>query len=92
MVAGVFCGSGFAARRRPLALFLAQLALNVAWTPLPFGLRWPGLAFAQILLLWLAFAATLAAFWRFNHAAAWLLAPYLAWVSVAAALTWPFGD
>jgi tryptophan-rich sensory protein len=77
---------GFRAHRGPLALFLAQLALNAGWTPLFFGLHLPGIAFAEILLLWLAITATLAAFWPINRAAAWLLAPYLAWVSFAAAL------
>jgi len=77
---------GFATQRRPLALFLVQLALNAAWTPLFFGLHRPGLAFAEMLLLWLAIAATLAAFRRVSRAAAWLLAPYLAWVSFAAVL------
>lgn len=76
----------FAAQRRPLGLFLAQLALNALWTPLFFGLHQPGVAFAEILLLWLAIAWTLAAFWRVHRVAAWLLAPYLAWVSFAALL------
>lgn len=77
---------GFVAQRRPLALFLAQLGLNALWTPLFFGLHRPGLAFAEIVLLWVAIAATLAAFRRVNQAAAWLLAPYLVWVSFAAVL------
>jgi tryptophan-rich sensory protein len=77
---------GFAAQCRPLALFLTQLGLNAAWTPLFFGLHWPGIAFAEIMLLWLAIAATIAAFRPVSHPAAWLLAPYLAWVSFAAIL------
>ena len=77
---------GFAAQRGPLMLFLTQLALNAAWTPLFFGLRRPGVAFAEILLLWLAIAWTIGIFWRVHRVAAWLLAPYLAWVSFAAAL------
>ena len=77
---------GVHAHRRPLALFLTQLVLNAAWTPLFFGLHWPGFAFAEMVALWLAIAATLAAFWPLSRAAAWLLAPYLAWVSFAAAL------
>ena len=77
---------GFSKQRRPLALFLTQLALNALWTPLFFGLHRPGLAFLEIVLLWLAIAATLLAFRPVNRAAAWLLAPYLAWVSFAAAL------
>jgi tryptophan-rich sensory protein len=63
-----------------------QLALNTLWTPLFFGLHQPGLAFAEIVLLWLAIATTLAAFRPVSRAAAWLLVPYLAWVSFAAAL------
>jgi benzodiazapine receptor len=77
---------GFAAQRRPLALFLTQLALNAVWTPLFFGLHWPGIAFAEIVMLWLAITATLATFRQVSRPAAWLLAPYLAWVSFAAFL------
>ena len=77
---------GFVAQRRPLAQFLAQLVLNAAWTPLFFGLHRPGIAFVEIVLLWLAIAATLTAFQPVSRVAAWLLAPYLAWVSFAAAL------
>jgi tryptophan-rich sensory protein len=77
---------GFAAQRRPLKLFLVQLALNALWTPLFFGLHWPGVAFVEILLLWQAIGATLVAFRSVSRAAAWLLWPYLAWVSFAAVL------
>ena len=77
---------GFAAQRRPLLLFSVQITLNAAWTPLFFGLHRPGLAFAEIVLLWLAIAATLVVFARVSRPAAWLLVPYLAWVSFAAVL------
>jgi len=77
---------GWAARRRPLTLFLVQLPCNAAWTPLFFGWHRPGLAFVDIVLLWLAIVATVVAFRPVSRAAAWLLAPYLAWVSFAAVL------
>ena len=77
---------GWGKQRQPLLIFLVQLALNALWTPLFFGLHRPGLAFAEIVLLWLAIATTLAAFRPVSRAAAWLLVPYLAWVSFAAAL------
>ena len=77
---------GFTTHRLPLSLFLVQLALNAAWSPLFFGLKWPGVAFAEMLLLWLGILATLIAFLRVNKVAGWLLAPYLAWVSFAAFL------
>ena len=77
---------GWGKQSKPLLVFLAQLALNALWTPLFFGLQRPGLAFAEIILLWLAIVWTIAAFWRVRRAAAWLLGPYLAWVSFAAVL------
>ncbi len=79
---------GLAVHSKPLRLFLAQLLLNAAWSPLFFGLRRPGFAFAEIVLLWLAIAATITAFRRVSHTAAWLLAPYLVWVSFATALNY----
>ena len=77
---------GFAAHRGPLTLFLGQLALNAAWSPLFFGLQRPGPAFIVIILLWLAILATLLAFRPIHRPAAWLLVPYLAWVTFAAVL------
>lgn len=70
----------------PLLLYALQLLLNAGWSLLFFGFRSPGLALADIALLWLAIAATLCAFARIRGWAALLLAPYLAWVSFAAAL------
>jgi len=69
-----------------LALFGVQLALNVAWSALFFGLRSPGAAFAEILALWVLILATLIAFLRVTPAAGYLLVPYQAWVTFAAAL------
>jgi len=40
----------------------------------------------EIVLLWLAIAGTLAVFRPVSSVAAWLLAPYVAWVSFAALL------
>ena len=82
----VWLGARPGERLRPLGLFAVQLVLNAAWTPLFFGLHAPGLAFAEIVLLWLAVAATTWAFFRVRPAAGWLMMPYLAWVSFAAVL------
>lgn len=79
---------GFARQSRVLGLFLLQLALNAAWSPLFFGLQRPAVAFAEIIVLWLAIAGTIVAFWRVQRIAAGLLVPYLAWVSFAAFLNW----
>lgn len=71
-----------------LVLFLVQLALNALWTWLFFAWRQGAASFVAILVLWLLIAATMLAFWRVRRAAAALLAPYLAWVGFAAALTY----
>lgn len=70
----------------PMQLFLLQLLLNVTWSALFFRLRSPGLAFAEIVMLWFAILATSIEFWKVVPAASWLLLPYLIWVSYAAAL------
>jgi len=72
--------------RRPLWLYFMQLALNAAWTPIFFGMHELGLALVEIVVLWLAILITLLAFLRVRKPAAWLLLPYLAWVSFAAFL------
>jgi benzodiazapine receptor len=77
---------GLAAARLPVTLFMIQLALNAAWSILFFGLRLPGVAFAEIVILWFAILVTSIAFRQLNRAAGYLLLPYLFWVSFAAAL------
>ena len=72
--------------RLALTLFAAQLALNGLWSIFFFGLQSPGVAFAEILLLWLSIVATVWIFRRVVPAAALLMLPYLAWVSFAAVL------
>ena len=78
---------GFAGAKGALLVFIFQLAANALWTWLFFVWRQGGLAFAEILLLWVLIAATIGLFWRVSRLAAALLLPYLAWVSFASALT-----
>jgi tryptophan-rich sensory protein len=77
-----------AIRRRGLALFIAQLVLNALWTWLFFAWRQGAAALVEIIVLWMTIAVVIALFARVRPLAAWLLVPYLAWVSFAAALTW----
>lgn len=77
---------GFSRGASALNLFGVQLVLNVCWSAIFFGARRPDLAFAEILLLWLAILATMVAFRSLSRAAAWLLLPYLLWVAYAVAL------
>lgn len=72
--------------RAAFTLFLVQLALNFAWTPVFFGLHAPGPAFAVIVALLGCIVATIATAWRVRRAASLLLLPYAAWVSFASAL------
>lgn len=78
---------GFRGARVALWLFIIQLIANALWTWLFFVLHRGALAVAEIAVLWLLIAATLLTFWRLHLVAAILLAPYLAWVSFASALT-----
>ena len=69
-----------------LALWLMQLGLNAAWTPVFFGLHRPDLAFAVIAILWVAILATLFSFRKIEPWCGWILVPYFAWVTFASAL------
>jgi tryptophan-rich sensory protein len=71
-----------------LLFFGVQLFLNAARSTLFFGVRSPGIAFAAIILLWLAILTTIVACGHVSSLAATLLVPYLAWVSFATALDW----
>jgi tryptophan-rich sensory protein len=77
---------GFAAARAALTLYVLQLGLNALWSWLFFGWHRGALAMIDIVVLWLLIVATMRAFAMHDRLAAWLLAPYLAWVSFAAAL------
>ena len=63
-----------------------QLVLNVMWSAIFFGLKRPGWAFVEIIILWLAILATIYSFSAVSGLAAWLLVPYILWVSFAAYL------
>ncbi len=77
---------GWQRQRRALWLYLLQWLLNALWTPLFFGLRRPGLASGEIILLDAAVLATMVAFWRARRAAGWMLTPYALWLSLATLL------
>lgn len=77
---------GWQGARVALGLWSVQLVLNALWTPLFFGAKLLGVAFAELVVLWLAILATTVAFARVRRTAAWLLVPYLAWVAFAGAL------
>jgi len=69
-----------------MTAYVGQLVLNVTWSLLFFGLQSPGWAVLDIIALWIAILFTIAQFRPVSRPAAWLLAPYLAWVTFAVAL------
>jgi tryptophan-rich sensory protein len=70
----------------PMKLWWAQFVLNFLWSPVFFAAHRIGLALLVILLLLAAILAFLVVSWRQNRVAAWLFAPYAAWVAFAAVL------
>ena len=78
--------AGIAGAALPLGVYVLQLLLNAAWTPIFFGLQRPGLALMEIVMVWASIVATIVLFHPVSAAAAWLLVPYLAWVSFASSL------
>lgn len=71
---------------RAIALFLGQLALNAAWSPVFFGLHAIVAGLAIIVALAVVLSVLIAAAYRVDRLAAWLLVPYLAWILYAASL------
>jgi len=70
-------------KRLALTLFLIQMLLNLAWTPLFFGAQATGAALLAIVLLWVAILLTILKFKPLDRIAAALLVPYLLWVGYA---------
>ena len=70
----------------PMRLWWAQLALNFLWSPVFFAAHRIGLALAIVLLMLAAILPFIGMAWRQDRVAAWLFAPYAAWVGFASVL------
>lgn len=79
---------GAAGRGLALAMFGIQLVLNLAWSPVFFGLHEIELALYLLFAIDVAVLATLVLFWRVRKLAGLLLLPYLLWVGFATYLNW----
>lgn len=79
---------GAPGRGLAICLFAAQFALNLAWTPLFFGAHQVTLALYLIVFILALTIATSFAFARIRKVAAWLLVPYMVWLSFASIITW----
>jgi tryptophan-rich sensory protein len=73
-------------KRTAILFFSQQLALNILWSALFFGMHNPFLAFVEIIVLGVAILLTIFYFAKISKTAAWLLVPYILWVSFAAFL------
>lgn len=78
-------------RTAALALWVAQLLLNLCWSPLFFRFHQILPAFLLILVILAVAILATVSFGRISRVAAWLMVPYLVWLAFAAALnvrTW----
>lgn len=75
-------------KQTAIVLFTVQLTLNFFWSLIFFKLQQPGWAFAEVLALWLTILLTIFAFGKISSAAAWLMVPYISWVSFASVLNY----
>lgn len=87
----VFLSAGDMRRKRAsVVLFIVQLALNFAWSPVFFagGLLW--VALAVIVAMDVLMVVTIGVFWGINRAAAFLMLPYFVWIFFATYLNMAF--
>ena len=78
-------------RSRALGLFIVQLLLNFAWSPIFFGGGMIDVGLIIIVIMAALVAATILAFWKIRPLAGALLVPYLAWLCLAVALNYETG-
>jgi len=71
-----------------LAVFWIHLFFNATWSIIFFGLQNPGIAFVNIIIIWLFILALLIKGWVIDKRAAYLLIPYFLWVSFASVLNY----
>ncbi|MBA3681635.1 MAG: tryptophan-rich sensory protein [Bacteroidetes bacterium] len=74
------------ARKRAIVIFGVQLFLNFCWSFLFFKFHLLGIAFIEIILIWLSIITMIYLFKKINKTAAYLQIPYLLWVSFASVL------
>ncbi|MBN2477813.1 tryptophan-rich sensory protein [Candidatus Micrarchaeota archaeon] len=75
-------------RKTALSFFGIQLLLNAVWSYLFFGLQNPFYALVEIVFLWAFILFTAYYFYKISKKSAYLLIPYLLWVSFAAILNY----
>jgi benzodiazapine receptor len=91
-VAIVLNARGARLRWPAVALFVLGFGLSLGWTPLFFGAHRIGAAMWLIVAMLVVGIATTVLFGRIRAIAAWLMVPYLVWISFAGVLTWSIGQ
>jgi translocator protein len=77
-----------AVKQTAIVLFVLQLTLNFFWSIIFFKLQLTGWALAEIIAMWIAILLTILWFGKISSTAAWLLVPYICWVSFATVLNY----
>jgi benzodiazapine receptor len=72
--------------KRGLPIFFIQLVVNAFWSIAFFGLKSPLFGLIVIIILWVLILLTIIKFFKISKLAAWLLIPYIAWVTFATIL------
>jgi tryptophan-rich sensory protein len=80
--------AGNSIKKKAIIIFAVQLMLNFFWSFIFFSQQQIGWAFMEIIVLWVMILATIFAFSKISKTAAWLLVPYISWVSFAAMLNY----
>ena len=75
-------------KKTALQIYGIQLALNVIWSFLFFGLKNILVSFIEIGIMWIIILLTIIAFYKVNRKAAYLLLPYIVWVTIATSLNY----
>lgn len=75
-------------KQTALILFAVQLTLNFFWSFIFFKTQQLGWAFTEIIALWVMILLTIFWFGKISSTAAWLLVPYISWVSFASVLNY----
>lgn len=75
-------------KRTAVTLYIIQLALNFCWSFIFFYAEQPGWALVDIILMWIFIFLTIRWFGKISSVSAWLLVPYICWVSFATVLNY----
>ncbi|MBN8500509.1 MAG: tryptophan-rich sensory protein [Sphingomonadales bacterium] len=89
-LAMIVTARGAPGRGAAIAAFVVQFLLNLAWSPVFFGMQQLNAALYLLVAIDVAVIVTVVLFWKVRPLAAYLLIPYLAWVLFATVLNWQF--